>query len=155
MIEVLGALFRFQLLGSLKALGFVLEREVVHESTREATNGFGAKVSVEQTFEDVFAIWERPIDYDEKYFEESPSRSYRPIEFEVDATTAEDIIERGSAAFLFTPTAPYVSEGVAMTEATFRRPMERISNVTVLHGDIQCAFVLDSTDTVRIALTVR
>ncbi|MBV7259008.1 hypothetical protein [Erythrobacter crassostreae] len=149
------SLFRAELRGAKRPLGFVIGRETLRESTREATNGFGAKVTVEQTYENLFAIWEKPIDYDESPFKETRRRSYRPIDFEVGPDSARDIIEHGSAAFLFAPTAPFVSEGTNATEATFRRPMETFSKVTVLHGDVHCAFVLDSADTVRLALTVR
>lgn len=153
--RIFRSLFRPQLRGTDSPLGFVISRETLSESTREATNGFGATVTVEQTFENVFAIWEKPIDYDKSPFRESPRQSYKPIDLEVDPALARDIIEGGSAAFLFAPSGPFVSEGTTATEATFRRPMETISSVTVLHGDILCAFVLDSTDIVRMALTVR
>lgn len=136
------------------ALGFELGSEVVETTTYQTTNGFGAVVNVQKRVEQTEALFEAPGRRGQLPFLDT--KAFVPLaDLEVDAATARSIIDDGSVAFQVQPRGPFVSEGVVPGRPTFRHPIEIERHVTVLHGDIQCAFLLDGLNHVVLAKSVR
>lgn len=136
------------------ALGFELSSKIVETTTYQTTNGFGAVVNVQKRVELTEALFEAPGRRGQSPFFDT--KAFVPLaDLEVDAATARSIIEDGSVAFQVQPRGPFVSEGILPGRPTFRHPIEIERHVTVLHGDIQCAFLLDGSNHVVLARSVR
>lgn len=136
------------------AVGFLVNAEVTEQEQYEATNGFGARFAVERTNRRISAVWERAGERGESPVG-SRSRTGSIAEINMPPDQARDIIERGHTALLISPTAPFIAHGTSTIAATFRRPRERIDTIDVVVADIQCAFILDSSDVVVQAFEVR
>jgi hypothetical protein len=136
------------------AIGFLIQAKTVSSETVEATNGFGARFQVAKTLRDVEAVWERAGRRGHGVFIDV--KPFQPVAtVSMSAQGAKDLIEAGSSALLLTPVPPYSKAGKSVLEATFASPRERVDSITVLIADIHCSVLLNSTDTVVAAFTVR
>ena len=135
------------------AVGFRLSARTVDETTYEANNAFGAKVTVTRTTRDVQAVWERAGKRMEDPLVGMKSGVVASLTMEPDA--ARELIERGRAALMFVPRAPFRAQGQSTIPADFRRPRERIDRIDVVVADIQCAFLVDPSGNLTRAFIVK
>jgi hypothetical protein len=136
------------------AVAFSLEVIETGKDSYEATNGFGARVTVTRTTRRVHALWERHGKNGESPFVgTSPFKP--PVELSMAPDIARDVIERGSIAFLAVPKPPFTATGTDGVGPDFQRPTERVDHVTALIADVQCAYVRASDGTAIAAFAVR
>lgn len=136
------------------ALAFSLEARDISSETYEASNGFGAKVTVTRTNRRVYALWERHGSLGDEPF--IGAKVGKPLaELSLEPEAARSVIERGTVSFLAVPKPPFKATGVQRIEPDFRRPRERLDNIEVLIADIQCAYVRDGAGAAIAAFAVR
>lgn len=136
------------------AVAFSLETTEESQDSYEATNGFGAKVLVTRTTRRVHALWERHGKLGESQF--AGRNALKPLaEMAMAPDLARDVVECGSVALLAVPKPPFKTTGIDRVGPDFRRPRERIDNVTALVADVQCAYVRRSDGTAVAAFAVR
>lgn len=136
------------------AVAFSLEATEESKDSYEATNGFGAKVMVTRTTRRVHALWERHGKLGESQF--TGRDAFKPLaEIAMAPDLASDVIERGSVALLAVPKPPFKATGIDGVGPDFRRPRERVDNVTALIADVQCAYIRRSDGTAAAAFAVR
>jgi hypothetical protein len=124
------------------------------KDTYQTTNGFGAPVTVTRMKRQVGALWERP-----GKLGESPFPSYKrgkPLaELQIEPNGAQDIIDRGTVAYLIEPRAPYTAQGKSSTTPSFRYPFEVEQDIKVIVGDIQCVYLRRGDGGMVAAIAVR
>lgn len=136
------------------AIGFKIETLETGRESFEATNGFGATVTVTRIDQKVSAVWERAGRLGESQF--LGVGSFKPVaRIPMKPNDARALIEGGSAALLFVPKPPFVVEGMSVLEASFTRPRENRDTVTVIVADVQCGFLLSQAGTILYAFPVR
>ena len=136
------------------AIAFGLEARDVAKENYEANNGFGAQVTVTQTTRQVHALWEQHGKRgDSPFLGNSPFKPLAAISMTPQA--ARDVIERGSVTLLAVPKAPFKKTGLNAVAPDFRRPRERIDQVTALIAYVQCAYLQASDGSVIAAFAVR
>jgi len=135
------------------AIGFLVGETVLSTETYEATNGFGAHVTVTRSNRRLETLWERDGELGEDPFE--GMRSGHVAVLSMDPAAARELIEQGSAALMFVPRASYRISGTSELRGTFQNPRERVDEVEIVTGDIRCGFLLDGSNTVRHAFEVR
>lgn len=136
------------------ALAFSLDARDMSSETYEATNGFGAKVTVTRTNRRVYALWEGHGALGDAQF--VGAKLGKPLaELSLAPEAARSVIERGTVSFLAVPKPPFKATGVQRIEPDLRRPRERVDAISVLIADIQCAYVHDGNGTVVAAFAVR
>jgi hypothetical protein len=150
-----GAVFHDSLTGHddnfASAIGFRLGMTVVKEETYQASNAFGANVTVTRTIRDVRTVWERAGKIGEGPF--FGMRRGLIAQLPMAPDNARELIERGSTALLIVPRSPYKAIGVSTLEPTFQWPVERVDHVRVLIADVQCGFLLNSQSVVAQAFS--
>jgi hypothetical protein len=136
------------------ALAFSLEARGIGTETYEATNGFGAKVTVTRTTREVYALWERHGARGDAQF--VGAKVGKPLaEIPLEPEAARSVIERGTVRFLAVPKPPSKATGVQRIAPDFTRPRERVDTISVLIADIQCGYVHDGHGTALAAFAVR
>jgi hypothetical protein len=136
------------------AIGFVVSAKDTGQDTYEATNAFGASVTVTRTKRRVDAIWEAPGRLGQSQF--VGGKAFRPVaELRLSPDAAREIVEGGSTAILFVPRAPFQASGTSILEASLSRPKERVDTINVIIADVRCAFMLDRSGSVLRAFEVR
>lgn len=126
------------------AIAFQLAVTSEEKSTYSAQNGFGASFEIERTERHINALFERPGDSRKSVF--MGGRKFKPLaEVEMSGERARDIVENGSFAIAFIPKAPFQSRGVSRVAPSARFRRDVVRNVSVIHADIRCAYVLNGS----------
>lgn len=139
---------------SVSAIGFQIAAVETSFETYQATNGFGAPVTVRRTHRRVAAVWERIGRLGENPFLGTRDLS-RVAELQMPPGAAQDLIERGGTALLFTPRPPFRAVGESVLEPRFDSPTERRDALQIIIADVQCGFLLDGSGRVTHAFQVR
>jgi hypothetical protein len=136
------------------AIGFLISAGETGQETYEATNAYGARITVTRTRRQVSAIWESSGRMDQSQF--IGTAPFKPVaQLRMGPDAARDIIEGGSTALLFVPKAPFQASGTSTVEASFSHPRERVDTISVIIADVRCAFLLDRVGNVLHAFEVR
>jgi hypothetical protein len=136
------------------AVAFKVHELQLTKDTYQTTNGFGAPVTVTRTKRQVGALWERPGKLGESPFPDY-KRGKPLAELSMEPHVAQDIVERGTIAYLIEPRAPFTAQGKSSISASFRYPFEVEQDIKVIIGDIQCAYLRRSDGTLVAAFPVR
>jgi hypothetical protein len=139
---------------SFDAIGLLVATIDVARSSYEASNAFGAARVVEHTKRRLLAVWERPGRRGESIF--SGAKGSGPVaQLKMSSAAARDLIERGGSAVLLVPKPPFVRQGRAALEPSITSPLSREDEITTIAGNIQCVFLLDSSQAVAAAFPVK
>lgn len=145
-----------QIIGRLKgngALAFTIRETPTGKRNYETTNGFGAKVTVEESSRDVAIVWERPLQLGELQFPKVAK--YRLAEVPMTPEIARATLADIATALVLVPRQPYVTRGKTESKPTFRYPTATVSNVTIVGADIQCALITTRSGKVVFAFDVK
>lgn len=126
--------------------------DVVISSTRKVTgtytaqNGFGAKGVISRVTKTDFAIFDKKANLGESiFFSNEEVIGEIPISIE----KAKNFKNEAKAAFVIVPKSPYfVKATFPFGQTTITNPVDMTVNANVILADIQCALLLDKTNTV-------
>jgi hypothetical protein len=136
------------------AIGFLVSATETGRETYQATNAFGARLTVTRVKRRVSAIWKGPGKMGQSQF--VGVGAFKPVaQLRIGPDAARQIVEGGGGAILFTAKPPFHSSGTSTLEASFSRPEERVDAINVIVADVRCAFLLERNGTVVHALDVR
>jgi hypothetical protein len=114
-----------------------------------ASNSYGTKATVTKLNRVTKGIWERPSQsmFTDLFLTGTSGSTL--VSMKLAPERAKIIKPQLKIAFLVTPKPPYVVRGVGkIGKTTINRPIEIVNDLTVLVGDIQCGFLMDSSNTV-------
>jgi hypothetical protein len=139
---------------SFGGIGFEVTRSLGPKSEYEATNGFGTKVKVERTVEQIDAVWEGPVKLGETIF--VGAKRTKPLAtLTLSPSDAKSVIEQGGTALVIIPKPPFVQKGISTVLPTFGSPRELRKEVRVLWADVKCVLIYDGRKTVVATFEVK
>ena len=154
-----GAPYEALVRSRLSSYGVVLSQDESVVGAYEASNAFGASATVLKVRRTTKGVYDRPADIGAQglFPSADTSADHIAIELPLDPMTAQRLISNVRFAYLVEPRTPYflsAAYGFPSTP-TLSDPREVIEDVSVIYGDLQCAFVLDDNDTVLAATPTR
>lgn len=141
----------------------VIEQDDVPTGTYTGSNAFGASTEVIQLDRVYWGIYDRPVtgrggsSFAASYLVPTEGDAEHIGELPMAPAEARQFRETAKVAFVVVPQAPWLINYREdyPSEATVRNPLEVTTVMHVLFADIQCALILDASNTVVSAFETR
>lgn len=139
-------------LSIFSSIAFSLKSTEEVIGVRKTENAPGTTFNVAEVKRNFETIWEAPL-ADEQFPLVDQVDLTTLVEVAMDEKSAETLIKYNRIAFSMRPA--YAAVGSGLLAAHPKRPYEYLDEISVIVGDIQCAFILHGDATVAVALEVK